>query len=364
MHVRCSLLLAVALLGTAPAGCGPENAAPSGFGPSAESPVATTVIPTKHPFPLPTTAVTKIAVAYDLSGRGDGGFNDLAYNGARQAALELGAEIKEVTAKLDDTDDDRAERLRLLAGAGYTAIIGVGFTYAGPMQTVAAEFPAVHFGIVDDGTVAAPNVQGILFAEHEGSFLVGAAAGLKTRTNLVGFIGAVQIPLLQKFEAGFTAGVKHANPNVTVQVTYLSQPPDYSGFGDPPHGKEAALGMYDNGVDVIFAAAGGSGAGVHEAAAETNHWSIGGDADEYRLAPETVRAHILTSMLKNANVGTYSFVMSVAYGSFEPGNRTFGLANGGVGYATSGGFVDDIATKLDAYAADIVAGKIVVPETP
>jgi basic membrane protein A len=181
---------------------------------------------------------------------------------------------------------------------------------------------------------------------------------------VVGFIGAVQIPLLQRFEAGYTAGVMHANRRATVQVSYLSQPPDYSGFGDPPHGREAALGMYDNGVDVIFAAAGGSGSGVHEAAGLSGHWSIGVDADEYQLAPDTVRDHILTSMLKNANVGTYSFVMSVAQETFQRGNQTFDLANGGVGYATSGGFVNDIKRQLDAFASDIVAGKIVVPETP
>jgi len=312
----------------------------------------------------PTAPINSVAVAYDISGRGDGGFNDIAYNGAKQAADELSLELIEVTAKLDDTDDDRAERLRLLAQTGYDAIIAVGFTYAVPMQTVAAEFPLVKFAIVDDGTVTGSNVQGILFAEHEGSFLVGAAAGLKTRRDKVGFIGAVQIPLIQKFEAGFTAGARQANSDVEVQVTYLSQPPDYSGFGDPPHGREAALGMYDNGVDVIFAAAGGSGAGVHEAAAASGAWSIGVDADEYRLAPETVHDHILTSMLKNANVGTYEFLVSVANMTFAPGVVTYGLTNGGVGYATSGGFVDDIAAELDAYAADIVAGEITVPETP
>jgi len=359
MHARRRLPLAGLVVGALVAACAGVATSAS---PGPASP--TSIIPTKNPLALPTWAVTKIAVAYDISGRGDGGFNDLAYNGAKRAAEELRAEIKEVTARLDDTDDDRAERLRLLAGAGYEAIIGVGFTYAGAMQAVAAEYPDVRFAIVDDGTVSAPNVEGILFAEHEGSFLVGAAAGLTTMTGVVGFIGAVQIPLIQKFEAGYTAGVKHANVGATVQVTYLSQPPDYSGFGDPPHGREAALGMYDNGVDVIFAAAGGSGAGVHEAAAQTGHWSIGVDADEYLLAPETVKGHILTSMLKNANVGTYQFVMSVARGSFAAGNQMFGLANGGVGYAISGGFIDDIATKLDAYAADIVAGRIVVPEAP
>ena len=309
--------------------------------------------------------VSRIAIAYDISGRGDGGFNDIAYRGAKRFADERDLELKEVTARLDDTDDDRAERLRLLASSGYDAIIGVGFTYSVPMQAVAADFPDVYFAIVDDGTVDAPNVWDILFAEHEGSFLVGAAAGLKTTTNKVGFIGAVQIPLIQKFEAGFTAGARAANPDVEVQVTYLSQPPDYSGFGDPPHGKEAALGMYDNGVDVIFAAAGGSGAGVHEAAAKTGDWSIGVDADEYRLAPAGIRDHILTSMLKNSDVGTYEFLRAAStMASWVPGVHTFGLANGGVGYATSGGFVDDIAAQLDAYAADIVAGEIAVPETP
>lgn len=344
MHLRRfpGVLIAIGVV-LVLAACGGQSAAPSPAGP-----------PQVH----------KIAIAYDISGRGDGGFNDIAYNGAKQAADELGVELKEVTAKLDDTDDDRAERLRLLASSGYDAIIGVGFTYAGPMQKVAAEFPKVRFAIVDDGTVTAPNVEDILFAEQEGSFLVGAAAGLKTTTNSVGFIGAVQIPLLQKFEAGYTAGVHAANPNARVQVTYLSQPPDYSGFGDPPHGKEAALGMYDNGVDVIFAAAGGSGAGVHEAAAQTGHWSIGVDADEYKLEPANIRDHILTSMLKNSNVGTHDFVREAAGFAFKPGIHTFGLANGGVGYATSGGFIDDIKAKLDAYAAEIVAGKIVVPQTP
>jgi len=319
---------------------------------------------TAAPSPAGPPQVHRIAIAYDISGRGDGGFNDIAWKGAKQAADELVVELKEVTAKLDDTDNDRAERLRLLATSGYDAIIGVGFTYAVPMQTVAAEFPTAWFAIVDDGTVDAPNVYDILFAEHEGSFLVGVAAGLKTTTDKVGFIGAVQLPLLQKFEAGFAAGVTHVNPDAAVQVTYLSQPPDYSGFGDPPHGKEAALGMYDNGVDIIFAAAGGSGAGVHEAAAETNHWSIGVDADEYKLQPADIRDHILTSMLKNSNVGTYGFVMDAAGSSFTPGIHTFGLANGGVGYATSGGFIDDVRAQLDALAADIVVGEIVVPQTP
>ncbi len=325
------------------------------------APVATTFGPAK---PTP-PGVHRVAIAYDISGRGDGGFNDLAWAGAKRWTDESGAELAEVTARPDDTDDDRTERLRLLAGSGFDAIIAVGFTYAAPLETVAQAYPRTFFAIVDDGTVDLPNVYDIVFAEQEGSFLVGAAAALTTTSDHVGFIGAVQIPLIQKFEAGYTAGVHHVDPGITVDATYLSQPPDYSGFGDPPHGKEAALGMYQNGVDVIFAAAGGSGSGVHEAAAATGHWSIGVDADEYQLQPTGIREHILTSMLKRSDVATYAF-LTVA-GSLVPtvgGVHVFGLANDGVGYATSGGFVDPIRAELDALAAQVIDGTIVVPETP
>lgn len=319
----------------------------------------------QSPAPEPTGAdVTQVAVAYDLSGRGDGGFNDIAYNGAKQAADELGAELQEVTAKPDDTDVEREERLRLLADSGFNPIIGVGFTYAGPMAKVAAEYPGTFFAIVDDATIAGPNIRTLTSKEHEGSFLVGVAAGLKTQTNNVGFVGAVPVPLIQKFEAGYTAGVKAVNPDATVQVTYLSQPPDFSGFGDPSRGKEAALGMYDAGADVVFVAAGGSGQGVYEAAAAQGKWAIGVDADQYNLVDEALRATMLTSMLKNANVGTYEFVTDVANKTFIPGHRDYGVAEAGVGYATSGGFVDDIKDQIDAWAAKIASGEVVVPDVP
>lgn len=305
----------------------------------------------------------KVAVAYDLAGRGDGGFNDLAYNGVKQAADELGAELTEVTAKPDDSDQDRIDRLRLLAEAGNQAIVAVGFTYAGPVATVAADFPDIWFGIVDDGTVELPNVAGLVFAEHEGSFLVGVAAALKTQTGKVGFIGGVNIPLIQKFEAGYVAGVAAVDPGIEVEVAYLTQPPDFAGFNDPARGREAAQGMYDSGADIVYAAAGGSGNGVFQAASESGTFAIGVDADQYNTADESVRDVIITSMLKNVNVATYSFTMAVADGTATPGVNVFDLARDGVGYSLTGGAIDDVQAEIDAYAEQITSGAITVPDT-
>jgi len=313
--------------------------------------------------PVPTQDV-RIAVAYDLSGRGDGGFNDIAWNGAKRAADELGAELLEVTAKLDDTDAEREERLLLLAESGYDPIIGVGFTYSEPMARVAAAFPGTHFAIVDDAVISGPNIATITFKEHEGSFLVGIAAGLRSTTGHVGFIGAVPIPLIGRFEAGFAAGARAVDPDIVVDTAYLSQPPDYSGFGDPARGREAALGMFDAGADVVFAAAGGSVQGVIEAAAQSGTWAIGVDADMYLQVDDALKPHVLTSMIKNADMGTYAFVTSVADGTFQPGHRDYGLAEGGVGYATSGGFLDGVTNQIDGWATRIATGEVVVPEVP
>jgi len=305
----------------------------------------------------------KIAVAYDLAGRGDGGFNDLAFFGVEQAAQELDLEVTEVTAKADDSDQDRIDRLRLLAESGHNPIVAVGFTYAGPVAEVAADFPDVWFGIVDDGTVEAPNVAGLVFAEHEGSFLVGVVAALKTQTGNVGFIGGVNIPLIQKFEAGFIAGVAAVDPNITVQTAYVTQPPDFGGFNDPAKGKEAAKGMYDAGADIIYAAAGGSGNGVFQAASEEGLLAIGVDADQYNTADAAVRDVIISSMLKNVNVATYTFAMAVADGSIAPGVTVFDLSRNGVGYSTTGGAIDDIAAQVDEWKERIISGQVVVPDS-
>lgn len=325
--------------------------------------------PTGQPSTSPSPAslsdpIPRIAIAYDLGGRGSAGFNELAWEGAKRAADELGAELKEITAKPDDTDADREERLKELADARYDPIFAIGSTYAGPVAKVAPKYPGTWFGIVDDGTVDAPNVIGIQFNEDQGSFLVGAAAALTSKTGNVGFVGAVQIPLLQKFEAGFTAGAWAANPDVKVQVAYLSRPADYAGFSDPAKAREAALGMYDAGADVIFGAAGDSGNGVIQAAHDRGLWAIGVTSDQYLMSDPSVRGAILTSMLKRADVGTYTIAMEVANGVPKDGNNVFDLDRGGIGYSTSGGFVDPIKAQLDAFAARIVSGEIVVPTTP
>jgi basic membrane protein A len=189
--------------------------------------------------------IPRIAIVYDLGGRGIAGFNELAWEGVKRAAGALGAELKEITAKPDDTDADREQRLKELADARYYPIFAIGSIWAGPVAKVAPKYPGTWFAIVDDGIVDAPNVIGIEFNDGQGSFLVGAAAALTSKTGNVGFVGAVQIPLLQKLQAGFAAGARAARPDVKVQVAYLSQPPDNAGFSDPAKAGKAALGMYD-----------------------------------------------------------------------------------------------------------------------
>jgi basic membrane protein A len=297
-------------------------------------------------------------------GRGSAAFNELARDGVKRAASELGAEFKEITTGPDDTDADREEHLTELADARYYPIFAVGSAYAGAVAKVAPKYPGTWFGIVDDGTVDGPKVIGIQFNEEQGSFLVGAAAALTSKTGNVGFVGAVRSPLFQKFEAGFTAGARAANPDVKVQVVYLSKPPDVTGFSDPAKARKTALGMYDAGADVIFGAAGDSGDGVIQAAHDRGLWAIGVDSDQYGTADPSVRGAILTSMLKRADVGAYTIAMEIALGVGKDGNNVFGLDRGGVGFSTSGGFVDRIKTQLDAFAARIASGEILVPTTP
>ena len=227
-----------------------------------------------------------------------------------------------------------------------------------------AKYPRTWFGIVDDGTVNAPKVIGIQFNVEQGSFLVGAAAALTSKTGKVGFVGAARIPLLQKYEAGFTAGARAAVPGIEVRVAYLSQPADDAGVTDPAKARKVALGMYQAGVDVIFGTAGDSGDGVIQAAHDRGLWAIGVDSDQYLLSDPSVRGSILTSMLKRADVGTYTITMEVANSVPKDGNHVFGLDRGGVDYAASGGFVDPIRAQLDAFGMRIAAGEIVVPRTP
>ncbi len=303
----------------------------------------------------------KVGLAYDIGGRGDQSFNDAAAAGLDKAKKELHVEANEAEAAGGEPEAAKEERLRQLADAGYNPIVAVGFAYSGAVGKVAKEYGDIQFGIVDAADVKAQNVSNLLFAEHEGSFLVGAAAGLKTKKNNVGFVGGVDIPLIKRFEAGFNAGVKHVNKDAKIQSKYLTQPPDFSGFADPAKGRTAADGMFDAGADVVYHAAGGSGGGVFEAAKAANGLAIGVDSDQYNTADPAVKDVIVTSMLKKVDVAVFDFIKSVSDGNFKAGEVVYNLEKGGVDYSTSGGKVDDVKAKLDELKQKIIDGTITVP---
>jgi basic membrane protein A len=307
----------------------------------------------------------KIGIAFDVGGRGDRSFNDSAARGADKAKTEFDGEIKELTAKTSDTEADREQRLTDLADAGYNPIIGVGFSYATSMTKVAAKYPKVNFGIIDS-VVDAKNVDSITFTEEQGSYLAGVAAALKTKKDHVGFVGGVDTPLIKKFEAGYVQGVKATNAKVTVDVQYLSHGTDLSGFSSPDKGKEAASGMLDKGADVIYTAAGSSGNGAIEAVnGVKGAWAIGVDSDQYNIPGlAKYKSSILTSMVKNVDVGVYDFIKSVHDGTPLAGTNTYSLAKNGVSLATSGGYIDDIQSQLDAAKQKIVDGSVKVKTTP
>ena len=240
------------------------------------------------------TSDLKVGLAYDIGGRGDKSFNDSAAVGLDKAKKDFGIaedNVSELSARANETDTDRVTRLELLAKGGYNPIIAVGFAYAPALKTVAPKYPDVKFGIVDAvaADVSGPNVANLVFAEEQGSFLVGAAAALKSTGKSVGFIGGCSVPLISKFEAGFKAGAEAAAPGVKVVSKYLSTPQQgCSGFNDPAAGQESAKGMFDGGVDVVYAAAGGSGSGVFQAAKGANKKAIGVDSDQYLTADAVV----------------------------------------------------------------------------
>lgn len=310
------------------------------------------------------TSDVRVGMAYDVGGRGDQSFNDSAAAGLDQAVEEFGMESQESEAEDGEAESAREERLRTFADAGYDPIIAVGFAYAASIAKVSEEYPDVNFAIIDDSSVEADNVASLVFAEEQGSFLVGAAAALKSENDHVGFVGGVETPLIQKFEAGYVAGAQAVNPDIEIDVTYLTQVPDFSGFADPAKGKTAAQGMYDNGADIVYHASGGSGGGVFEAAAESGNLAIGVDSDQYNTADPSVQDVILTSMLKNVNVAVYEYLSAVESGDVPSGVTTYDLAVDGVGYSTSGGFVDDITDQLDEFKQQIIDGEITVPTTP
>ncbi|WP_067629684.1 BMP family lipoprotein [Actinomadura latina] len=307
----------------------------------------------------------KIGLAFDIGGRGDQSFNDSAAAGLDKAKKDLNVQTEEISAKPDEPDSDKESRLRLLANKGYNPIIGVGFAYTTSIVKVAKDFPNTKFLVVDADQckVEGANVSGACFAEEQGSYLVGAAAALKSKSGTIGFIGGVNVPLIQKFFAGYQAGAKEAKPGIKIlPPKYLTQPPNFNGFKDTSLGNEAAKGQLDQGADVIYHAAGGAGIGVIKTVGAAGKWAIGVDSDQYNQpAVAGVKEHILTSMVKHVDVSVFDFVEGVAKGTSKAGTKTYDLSNDGVGYSTSGGNVDDIKAKLEELKAKIVSGETKVP---
>jgi len=304
----------------------------------------------------------KVGVAFDTGGRGDGTFNDSAARGADQAKKDLGASVDELEAT---TAEDRKPNLETLTGNKDNPVIAVGFAFGDGLAEVAKANPGTSYAIVDGFIADAPsNIAFLGFAEQEGSFLVGAAAALKSKTGHIGFIGGQEIDLIKKFEAGYTAGAKYINKDIKVEVQYLGAAGDNAAWASPDKAKEIANGWFKDGADVVYTAAGGSGAGTIDAAVESNAWAIGVDSDQYITATPEQQKHILTSMLKRVDVAVFNTIKAFKDGTFKGGPQTYDLKVDGVGYATSGGYLDDVKTKLDAIKADIVAGKITVPTAP
>lgn len=310
----------------------------------------------------PAASNVKVGLAYDLGGRGDKSFNDAAATGLDKAKADLGVTGKDLS---PSKEEDRKENLKLLAEQGFDPVIAVGFAFATPMEEIAKANPNVTFATIDT-VVDLPNVKSNVFAEEQGSFLVGAAAALKSKTGNVGFIGGVEISLIKKFEAGFVAGAKQVNPDAKVQIKYITPEGDFSGFNSPDKAKEIAGSMYEGGADVIFHAAGGSGSGLFDAAvaAGEGKWAIGVDSDQYTSATPEQQKHILTSMLKRVDVAVFNTIEAFSKGDKTGGTKVFDLSVDGVGYSTSGGYLDDIKTQLDDLKAKVVGGEITVPTEP
>jgi len=316
----------------------------------------------------------KVGLAFDVGGKGDKSFNDSSSRGLTWAAENFG--IKRIELE-PGADADREVNLRNLATLGYELIIGVGFLFEDSIGTVSDDYPDTKFAIVDGYIPDKPNVVSLNFAEHEGSFLVGMIAGLKAiedGEDTVGFIGGMNVPLIQRFEAGYRAGVKYACPDCKILSSYAGDTPQ--AFADPVKGKELALSQYDNGAHVIFHAAGLTGSGVYEAGKERKKYIIGVDSNQNYLGhiEETGENYGLTSMLKQVDVAVYLATKSVVDGNFESGIKVFDLSTqveidgveyNGVGYAVdkyNEDLINDtMIEKVEKAKTEIINGEIVVP---
>ncbi|WP_340376656.1 BMP family ABC transporter substrate-binding protein [Streptomyces sp. SS7] len=305
-----------------------------------------------------------LALAYDVGGKGDQSFNDAATAGLEQADKEFGYKSTAVEPQDNESDADKVQRLESLAKAGYNPVIGVGFAYAPAVKEVAAKYPKTTFGIVDDETIKAANVADLVFHEEQASYLAGVAAAKATKSNVVGFIGGVDVPLIHKFEAGFKQGVEDTKKGVTVKSQYLTETAAEGGFSSPDKGESAADGQIDAGADVLYAAAGLSGQGVIKAANANKVWAIGVDSDQYKQdALKAYKDSILTSAMKNVQGAVFGLAKSVEDGKPETGVVRGSLENGGVSVSNSNPtFADnaDIQAAIKKAEEGIKSGTITV----
>ena len=294
------------------------------------------------------------AVVFDMGGKFDKSFNDGVYNGVEKFKKETGIAYKEFEVT---NETQREQALRRMAQRGSNVVISVGFAQAEPLKKVAAEFPKTKFTIID-GVVELPNVQSVLFKEHEGSFLVGVLAGLASKTGKVGFVGGMDIPLIRKFACGYEQGVKYARKDAELFQNMTGTTP--AAWNDPTKGAELAKSQFDRGADIVYAAAGATGLGVLQAAKDKGKLSIGVDSNQNHLHPGSV----LTSMLKRVDVAAYNALKSGKDDTWKPGIQNLGLAEGGVDWALDDNnaklVTPEMKTAVEKAKADIVSGKIKV----
>lgn len=301
-----------------------------------------------------------VGLVFDVGGLGDKSFNDAAHRGLVKAKKELGIGFRYI----EPGDGSKREgALREMAQKGSKLVIGVGFIFSDDLRKLAKEFPETKFACIDfsaqPNEVLPDNLAGLRFREHEGSFLVGAVAGLKSKSFSVGFVGGMDIPLIHKFEAGYRAGVLEVCPDCNVLSTYAGTGP--KAFADPTAGKEIALAQIHRGADVIFHASGKTGSGVFNAVKAKGKWAIGVDSDQYEDMP----CCVLTSMIKKVDVAVFDVVSELVEGNFRNGVREFGLEEQGVGFVYDDNNRDRIAPeiieKVRKLREAIIAGEIEVP---
>ncbi len=296
----------------------------------------------------------KPAVVFDMGGKFDRSFNEGIYNGSKKWSDETGIKIAEFEVT---NESQREQALRRMAENGANVVIAVGFAQAPALEIVADEFPDTKFAIID-AVVEKPNVQSIVFKEQEGSFLVGILAAMASKTHTVGFVGGMDIPLIRAFGCGYVQGAHYSDPKVTVIQNMTGTTP--AAWNDPTKGGELARSQFDRGADVVYAAAGATGLGVLQAAADAKKLSIGVDSNQNMLHPGSV----LTSMVKRVDVAAYNVFKSAQDGKFKPGVNVLGLKEDGVGWAADENnaklITPEMKEKVDAAAKGIIDGSIKV----